>query len=75
MRDKIDKVLLLLLDKQIVRCGKSSWRWAEKFPARPSLNNDTTSQMFRSNLVEEVDGEMKLSSTGRMLANRIQSTK
>ena len=67
----MNEVLVKLLSDKAVRSGQYSWRWLNKAEGNPSLKNSITSKMFRANLVEAVDGEMKLTVTGRILAEQI----
>jgi hypothetical protein len=67
----MNKVLVQLLCARIVRLGENSWRWAEKNPSNPSLNNSVTSRMFRLGLVEVVGAEMKLTTVGRIQAEQL----
>jgi hypothetical protein len=68
----MNEVLIQLLSNRVIRLGEHSWQWVEKRPGNPSLKNAVTSQMFRSDLVEEVDKEMKLTAVGRLLAERLK---
>ena len=67
------EVLVKLLSEQVVRRGEHSWQWANKATGNPSLRNSITSALFRTDLVEEVDGEMKLTIAGRLAAERLQN--
>lgn len=67
----MNEVLIKLLTERIVRLGDYSWQWVNKSPKNPSLKNSLTSKMFRSNLVEDIDGEMKLTIGGRLLAKKL----
>lgn len=67
----MNDVLTHLLSNRAVRLGKNSWQWAEQIPGNPSLKNAVTSRMFRSDLVEEVNGEMKLTTAGYIVAQKL----
>lgn len=54
----------LLAGRRAFRLANYSWRWAERFDGRPPLTNRVTSAMFRAGWLEEVNGEMRLTSTG-----------
>lgn len=69
----MNEVLVKLLSEKAVRLGQYSWQWLNKAQGNPSLKNAITSKMFRANLVEVVNGEMKLTITGRMLAEKLNS--
>lgn len=65
----MEQILIKLLNgDKIVRLGEYSWRWAKRSPGNPSLKNATTSSMFRRDLVEEINGEMKLTQSGTIIA-------
>lgn len=66
----MNEVLVNLLFNQAVRSGRSSWRWAQQSLTNPALKNATTARMFRADLVEEADGQMKLTASGRILAEK-----
>jgi hypothetical protein len=67
----MNEILVKLLTSRVVRLGESSWRWAEKSPSNPSLKNAVTSRMFRADLVEEDNGEMRLTAMGRIIAEEL----
>jgi hypothetical protein len=67
----MNEILVKLLTSRVVKLGESSWRWAEKAPSNPSLKNAVTSRMFRADLVEEDNGEMRLTAMGRIIAEEL----
>jgi hypothetical protein len=67
----MNQVLVNLLSNRAVRLGEHSWQWAEKKTGNPSLKNSVTSRMFRSDLVEVVGVEMKLTAMGRIVAEQL----
>jgi hypothetical protein len=67
------EVLVKMLSDRVVRMGEHSWQWANKDPGNPSLRNAITSSLFRADLVEEVDGELKLTAAGRLSAERLKN--
>lgn len=68
----MNKVLIKLLADRAVRSNEHSWQWVTRSPGNPSLANSVTAKLFRADLVEEVDGEMKLTAAGRVCAEQLQ---
>lgn len=67
-----EQILLAILEgRQAVRLGQYSWRWESNHPALPSLANRYVSVLFRANLVEKVEGTLRLTAPGRVLAKTI----
>lgn len=69
---KRDLILLALLDgHKVIRLGKYSWRWAEKFDRRPSLACQYTSALCRAALCTEEDDQLVLTQSGHIVALQI----
>lgn len=65
----MEQILIKLLNgDKVIRLGEYSWRWEKRTTGNPSLKNAITSSMFRRDLVEEINGEMKLTQMGKIVA-------
>ena len=67
MSKKSDAILIHLLNNKVVRRGKDMWKWSERKTGQPSLANAHTSQLFQSDLIEEADNELRLTTWGKIV--------